>query len=87
MADKSNGDRLRDWRLAKGWSQAEAAEKIGAKQGTWAPWEHGRKLPSVEHARELEELTDGAVCMRDWVKVARPKAKKRRRSRSMQSAA
>lgn len=66
MASKSNGERLREWREALGLSQAAAAAKIGAKQGTWAPWESGKKCPSVKRANQLAELTAGAVPVSGW---------------------
>lgn len=66
MASKSNGERLREWREAQGLSQAQAAARIGAKQGTWAPWESGKKCPSVGRANQLAELTAGAVPVSGW---------------------
>jgi transcriptional regulator with XRE-family HTH domain len=66
MADKSNGQRLREWRESRGLSQAQAADMIGAKQGTWAPWESGKKCPSVRRANQLVTLTDGAVPVSGW---------------------
>lgn len=61
-----NREILTAWRKAKGWSQAEAAEKLGAKQRTWAGWEIGESHPEMEYAFRLEELTEGQVIARDW---------------------
>jgi transcriptional regulator with XRE-family HTH domain len=66
MAAKSNAERLRAWRKSKGLSQAEAAALIGAKQGTWGPWESGKKCPSVKRANQLDFITGGAVPVSGW---------------------
>ena len=66
MRHKSNGERLREWRKAHGWTQTEAGALIGAMQGTWGPWESGKKLPSVQRANQIERITEGAVPVKGW---------------------
>jgi len=60
------GDALRAWRKNADISQGTAAERIGAKQGSWAAWELGRKAPDGYYAGKIEELTDGAVRAAGW---------------------
>lgn len=62
----SNGERLRAWRKLNDLSQTEAAERFGVPQGTWAPWETGKKSPDRENAPKLESFTDGKVKASDW---------------------
>lgn len=87
MADKSNGERLREWREAAGLTQADAAEKIGAEQGTWGPWEKDKKRPSVDYACAIDRLTVGAVPVSGWGRPSKARSKKRRRRQSMAPAA
>lgn len=51
-------ERLTAWRSARGISQQEAAEAIGATQSAWASWESGRRRPNVDFAAALAVLTD-----------------------------
>ena len=44
-AQKSLGERLRDWREAKGLSQSEAAMKLKVSKRTLQEWEQGRAEP------------------------------------------
>lgn len=69
----TNGEKLRAWRDRSGISQADAAEKIGTKQRTWASWETDGTTPEIDFAEALEKLTTGAVTMRDWVRSRRKK--------------
>lgn len=71
----SNGEKLKAWRTLQGMSQAEAAEKFGVPQGTWAPWETCKKAPDRENAPALETFTGGAVAAKDW-----PARKRRHRA-------
>lgn len=41
------GRRLRAARMATGLNQTQAATKLGLKQPSYAPYELGRKVPSV----------------------------------------
>lgn len=75
-----NHEKLVAWRRLKGWTQTEAAarysEHVGydVPQGTWAPWETGKKSPDRTNAPALESFTDGVVRAADW-----PTRKRRRR--------
>ena len=42
------GARLRELRTARGWTQAEAAEKCGVLQPVWSKWERGKQIPRTE---------------------------------------
>ena len=66
MASKSNRERLKEWRKAQGLSQAAAAALIGTHQGTWGPWESGKKVPSTKRANQIALITGGAVPVSGW---------------------
>lgn len=70
----TNAERLASWRKKKGWSQDKVAKEIGAKQGTWAPWESGAKMPGLANALAIEKLTRGAVKAKDWGRKHEPAA-------------
>ena len=55
------GDVLRAWRLDRGLSQAEAAERVGVTQPTWSDWEAGKKLPNFRSAHRLIEIVGHAA--------------------------
>lgn len=61
-----NSTRLYEWRWAQQLTQAEAAERLGTVQGVWSPWERGSKIPGLDNALALEELTGGEVRASDW---------------------
>ena len=48
---------LREWRLAKDLTQAEAAQKFGATQSAWYKWEAGIQYPRRAMMRKLAERT------------------------------
>lgn len=43
MSDPALADDLRDWRGAYGFSQPEAADRLGVSLRTWQGWEAGRE--------------------------------------------
>ena len=49
----SFGEKLKEWRLAKYWSQYELAEKSGINRGTIASWEKGRSIPKGDSLIKL----------------------------------
>jgi len=53
MAD---GGWLREGRKAKGWSQAELGEQVGASQVQVSLWERGRAAPSAEQRKKLQQV-------------------------------
>ena len=57
-------------------TQEGAAKLIGVSQTAWHDWEHGEKVPHLEQALKLAELTSGAVPVKSWAGV-----KPRRRPR------
>jgi len=74
--------RLRAWREAKGYSQDEAATKIGVAQATWWDWELGDKQPGVDQAIAIQELTEDEIKVADWAMTPdERKARKKRRAR------
>jgi transcriptional regulator with XRE-family HTH domain len=74
---------LRAWRELRGLSQDEAAEMVGATQGAWWSWEHGKKRPEADFMFEIERLTRGKVKARDWcLSPAVLEARRQARSRS-----
>lgn len=51
------GDRLRQLRESKGWSQRYVASKIGMKQSsTYANWEYGLRDPDTDTLSRLADL-------------------------------
>lgn len=47
------GDKLRDTRKAKNWSQSKLARKIGAHVTSVSDWERGANAPSGRHVASL----------------------------------
>lgn len=47
------GDKLRDARNAKSWSQSKLARKIGAHVTSVSDWERGANAPSGRHVASL----------------------------------
>lgn len=43
------GRAVRKARLARAWSQAQLAERIGVSQATISHWERGEEYPSFDH--------------------------------------
>lgn len=60
------GEKLARWREKQSMSQTAAAALVSVSQPTWSKWESGEAEPSVTHAFELERLTKGVVCARDF---------------------
>lgn len=53
------GDRLRELRESKGWSQKYVSTKLGIKQSsTYANWEYGLRDPDTETLSKLADLYD-----------------------------
>lgn len=73
----TNPEKLASWRKLQGWSQEEAANRFGVPQGTWAPWETGKKKPDRDNAPALEAFTGGTVKAADW------STKKKRRGKRL----
>ncbi len=51
-----DGAALQALREAKGWTQAEVAERIGATRAAVQQWERGRNVPRWPHAVALARL-------------------------------
>jgi transcriptional regulator with XRE-family HTH domain len=66
MTKREPGQRLRYWRIAQAWTQAQAAESVGAKQPMWSEWEHGTRRPGSEFRERIEKLTSGVISFGDW---------------------
>lgn len=54
-------NRIRDFRLAKGLSQAEMAERIGAAETTVSDYERGRRFPRMAYLFAMTELLDCTI--------------------------
>ncbi len=52
---------LRQLRQARGWSQAELAELLGASTSAVATWEQGRKRPRVRMLLRMARLFEVGV--------------------------
>jgi transcriptional regulator with XRE-family HTH domain len=53
--------RLREERLARGLSQAEAGKLLGVAQATYAGWEIGRAVPDSRFVRPLADFLDATI--------------------------
>lgn len=47
---------LREARLAKGFSQEEAAKAVGVSPDTWRAWEYGKRIPVLTNAIKISEV-------------------------------
>jgi transcriptional regulator with XRE-family HTH domain len=52
------GERLKQLRQERGWSQADLAAKIGGDPGQISRYENGRMTPSAEAVARLAEVVD-----------------------------
>jgi transcriptional regulator with XRE-family HTH domain len=52
------GERLKQLRQGRGWSQADLAAKIGTDPGQISRYENGRMTPSAEAVARLAEVID-----------------------------
>lgn len=43
-------------RIARGLTQAEAAEMVGVKQAAWSKWEVGTTVPTAENMQRIKEV-------------------------------
>jgi transcriptional regulator with XRE-family HTH domain len=59
------GDLLRDLRLRRGWTQAELAERVGARQGAVAKWEASDDWPDEARLSDLCDLLAAGTAERD----------------------
>lgn len=53
--------RLKEARLKKGLTQAQAAEKLNTTQGTYQKWEAGKSEPNLETLVKISKLFDTNV--------------------------
>lgn len=62
----SASGRLREWRLARNLTQAEAARELGVSQPTLSDYERGVKQPRIALALRIAERTAGNVPVESW---------------------
>jgi len=72
------GTLLREWREASGFTQAALAKMLDTKQGCVCAYETSNRLPELRIAVRLDELSEGAVPVRE---AFRPKKAKKRSPR------
>lgn len=61
------GDKLREWRKAKGLTLVVAAEKLGlTSPSTVSEYERGSRKPSYASAQAIQKVTRGAVRVEEW---------------------
>lgn len=73
---KTVGERIREWRRSKGYTQAQCAMAVGVSQPTWFSYEQLGILPSDGHMHSLVKLTKGEV---DMQSILREKAEKKKK--------
>ena len=60
---------LSRWIDAKGWTREKTAERLGIKVAMLNALCRGTRRPSLELAFEIQDLTDGAVSARSWLRA------------------
>lgn len=88
-AAKSAPDALKSWREAQDpkLSFEAAGAKVGVSGSAWFDWEAGKKVPTVDLAEDIEELTCGAVTVGMWGEIAREKRLAQKAERERRKAA
>lgn len=56
---------LKEWRLAEGLTQTQAAELVESSAAGWCGWENGG-IPKLALAFLIERVTKGAVPVAAW---------------------
>lgn len=54
-------NRIKDFRIAKGLTQAELAERIGAAETTVSDYERGRRFPRMAYLFAMTELFECTI--------------------------
>lgn len=67
------GTRLREWRVARGLSQAQLAGELQITQGTLSRIETGSALPDLLVALRVARMTKQLLPVEAWEKSARSK--------------
>ncbi|WEX10323.1 helix-turn-helix transcriptional regulator [Chelativorans sp. AA-79] len=57
---------LKQWRLGRRLSRAEAAKLVGSTRYSWLRWENGQ-MPGPRHLDQIIILTGGVVTANDWI--------------------
>ncbi len=52
------GEKIKELRLTKNWTQKELAEKIGQAQSTVFYWEQNKQEPNISSLKKLCEIFD-----------------------------
>lgn len=61
------GDKLREWRKAKGLTLVAAAGRLGlTSPSTVSEYERGSRKPSYASAQAIQKITRGAVRVEEW---------------------
>lgn len=55
------GDKLRELRFNKGWTQQEVANKINVSQSSYAYYETGKKEPKIDTLWKLAEIYQTSI--------------------------
>jgi transcriptional regulator with XRE-family HTH domain len=87
------GEKLKDFRVAAGWSQPQLAEKSGVPVGTIRDYEQGRRAPLLDTAAKLalvlkqpleaflQDCIDASAPPEDKPAGVKPPAKKGKRKK------
>lgn len=75
------GEKLVEWRHARGLSQRAAAKLAGLSGAAWQAYESGG-LPKTPAAVTIERITDGAVKVLDWAESEEERAVRRARAKA-----
>ena len=59
-------ERLREWRVGKGYSQGFAGELVGVRQATWSEWESGKSRPQIDQILAIQHATRGRIRAEMW---------------------
>ena len=66
MSNVPARDKLRQWRISGGLTQARAATRAQVARRTWHLWEQGAAIPTPDAMRRLYLLTQGIVTPNDF---------------------
>ena len=76
---------LRNWRMANGYTQTQAARIFGFSQACVCDYERGRILPNIRYGLIIEVKTKGEVPIASWSDSLRPKFLNYRDSKNQNS--
>lgn len=69
------GERIAGWRHARGWSQAELADKLELTAGAVSNWEVNSEVPTGKNLQKLVDALE-VTMQQFWGRIPPPKKKR-----------